>query len=312
MKEKKVVLVVNDTRLLEVTTGIFAGQSFTVFPFYHFEEIPVELFSPEQLFVWEVKDISAENLKWIDFLKKKESIRFIVMDLLSDQYVTHLIDDPKTYLELSKQSYKIRDLLHMAEMVFAEEYPFAALKSYLVEDSLLFSEEITQGENYLEEAERIIGDFLQKYDLEKKIRDKDIFFLALGEIIENFVEYQLIKLKKVPKITLEYGFDKERIVISARDKLGEADLGPLLKSFVRPLSMKGDESGGEYSKEGVYVGPRGRGMNIVKHGAHRLISIIKRESEAILDKRTQFIFIVYLDKKEEATDNASVNMIVCF
>jgi len=329
---KNLVLIINNESLLKSISGAFVEKDFTVFPFYHFEDVPDYLFSMENLFIWEIGEIDPRNLKWVDFLKEQKTIKFILIDFINDAFLMSLIHADTTPQELYEKSYKLRDLINMSEMVFDSDYSFVNLSSYLKLNSFIFSHEIKEGENYLEEAEIVITDFLKKNNLDTGIKDLDLFFLALGEVVENFIEYQLIRLNKTPSIIIEYGYDNEKIIISVRDDLGKANFLPLFKSFIRktsvqksiqeekPVQNQSDQGEknlseenqpDEYNKEGVYIGAQGRGMSIIKQGVHRLISIVKKESEKELSKRTQFIFIVYLDKRE-LEDNSSVNMLVFF
>jgi len=323
---KNLVLIINNESLLKSISGAFVEKDFTVFPFYHFEDVPDYLFSMENLFIWEIGEIDPRNLKWVDFLKEQKTIKFILIDFINDAFLMSLIHADTTPQELYEKSYKLRDLINMSEMVFDSDYSFVNLSSYLKLNSFIFSHEIKEGENYLEEAEIVITDFLKKNNLAAGIKDLDLFFLALGEVVENFIEYQLIRLNKTPSIIIEYGYDNEKIIISVRDDLGKANFLPLFKSFIRKTSVQKkiqeevsqnenkrnkDNIPDDYNKEGIYIGAQGRGMSIIKQGVHRLISIVKKESEKEISKRTQFIFIVYLDKRE-LEDNSSVNMLVFF
>lgn len=310
---KNVVLIISQPDLLSVVTGIYNDRNFTVFPFLNFEDVPESLFRMENLFVLESKEITPTNLKWIEFLKEKKTIKFILIDFLNDRFLLSMVQNQFSSGEVYRKSYKVKDLIRMSEMVFDEDNPFIQVGSYLQDSSLIYAKEIKQGENYLEIGERAIYEFLIQNNLQDKIKDLDEFFLALGEVIENFVEYQMRFLKKTPDIILEYGLDEEKIIVSARDKLGAADFLPLFKSFIRRTSLAqgSNKKHDEYNDKGVYVGKQGRGMSIIKHSVHRLISIVKKESDFSFEKRTQFIFIVYIDKKIKE-DNSSVNMLVFF
>ncbi len=302
-------MVIDHEKLLEAISCIYAEQGFTVLPFYHFDEVPSFLFTLGNLFVWEVHEVNPTDVKWASFLKGKETLKFVLIDLLEDEYLMSIIKDIPTASELYEKSFKIRDLIHMSKMVFNKKNPFMNLDSYLKGKPHLFKESINDGSNYLEMAENTVKHFLKEYNLEVNINDVDLLFLALGEVIENFVGYQMNVMKKKPEIVLEYGFDDERIIISARDKLGEADLLPLFQSFIRKISIDPPVNHPDYDENGLYVGNQGRGMNIIKKSVHRLISIVKRQADEFEDKRTQFIFIVYLDK-EIVEENSSINMIV--
>lgn len=311
------VLIINNPELLRGISGIYLKRDFTVFPFFTLEDVPDYLFSIENLFVWEVDEINPANLKWIEYLKEKKTIRFILIDFLNDPFLSHVLTNDYVPDDIYHKSYKIRDLISMSDMVFDEKLSFLNIGSYVSHTARIYARDLKQGENYLEMAERTIYQFLSEHQLENRVKDLDVFFLALGEVIENFVEYQLHKLKRNPSIVLEYGFDHEKIIISARDDLGKADFSALFKSFIRKTSLSPEEKQSltDYNEKGVYVGSQGRGMSIIKKGVHRLISIVKRDPEEGFedseDRRTQFIFMVYLDKKE-TEKNSSVNMIVFF
>jgi hypothetical protein len=311
------VIIINNPPLLTSLSALYTARDFTVFPFYKVEEVPEYLFSVENLFLWEIEEINPANLKWIEFLKEKKTIRFILIDFLRDVYLLNLFKKENYSQDILLKSFKIRDLIYMSCMLFDENYPFINLNSYLNPEGRIYAREIKKGNNYLETAQRIIYQFLMENHFDTQIKDIDLFLLALGEVVENFVEYQLHQLKKQPDVILEYGFDNEKVIVSARDKIGAADFSPLFNSFIRKSSVtKKDTQNSElnlkdYNQAGIYVGGRGRGMNIIKKSVHRLISIVKRDSESLFEKRTQFIFIVYLDKKE-TEGNSSVNMLVFF
>ena len=307
-----VVLIIPNEKLLKGISGIFVQKGFTVFPFAHFEKIPAALFSEGNLFVWEVENIKPDQLKWIDFLKDKNSIRFILIDFLADDFLVKLVQNEIDSNRIYRESYKVRDMLTMAEMLFDRKYPFVKPSSYVNRKGKIFARKINHANNYIEEAERLIYDFLIENQLEESIYDIDTFFLALGEVVENFVEHQLIHLNKTPQIIIEYGVDEEKIIISVRDELGEADFSSLFLSFVRKTSIAPpDHPIPGYNEKGIYVGSQGRGMTIIKKGVHRLISIVKRDSDSSIEKRTQFMFILYLDK-QLTEENSSVNMLVFF
>lgn len=310
---KNVVLIINEPDLLKSISGIYTEKGFSVFPFLLFEEVPHSLFKLENLFVLESMGINPGNLQWIDFLKEKKTIKFILIDFLNDSFLVKMMNSNPNPREIYRMSYKVKDLIRMSEMVFEGECPFIRVNSYLKDSSLIYAKEIKEGNNYLETAERAIYDFLVENNLYNKIKDLDEFFFALGEVVENFVEYQMRVLKKNPDIILEYGLDNEKLIVSARDRLGAADFVPLFNSFIRKTSTdkNQNESVPDYNDKGIYVGKQGRGMSIVKHSVHRLISIVKKEADRSFEKRTQFIFIVYIDKKIRE-DNSSVNMLVFF
>lgn len=315
---KNIVLIINNPDLLKGVSGLFLKRGFTVFPFFDLEVVPDSLFVIDNLFIWEASEINPENLQWIEFLKEKAIVRFILIDFLKDPVLSQILKSDFSE-DVFFQSYKIRDLFFMAEMVFDKEKAFLNLQSYLQANSHINTQNLSCCENYITQAEKTLSLYLEENQLLNRIKDVDIFFLALGEIIENFVEYQMRKLNKTPAIVLEYGFDKEKIIVSAKDNLGEADFSAMFKSFVRKTSFKKDPSLpanhqlNDYNEKGVYVGSQGRGMSIIKKGVHRLITIVKRDIKEkplpVEEQRTQFIFIVYLDKIE--TEKASsINMLL--
>jgi hypothetical protein len=309
--QKNVVLIIPDPKLLKGIGGIYHQQGFSVFPFENFENIPDSLFQENYLFVWDIEEVQPENQKWIEYLKVKKTVKFILIDFQKDSYINQLIDECFAPERIYDQSYKVRDLLHMSDMVFDPENPFLFPASYIDPGRKIYEKKFKNSSNYLVDAEKLINAFLKENHLEKHIHDLDVFFLALGEVVENFVEYQMIHLKRQPDITVEYGVDMEKIVISVRDELGEANFSSLFESFIRKTSIaqKKAHLHEHYTPEGIFVGPRGRGMAIIKKGVHRLISIIKKSDDPAVNKRTQFIFILYIDKKKRE-NNSSVNMLV--
>lgn len=308
---KNIVLIIPNRELLDTIANIFFQRGFSVFPFLSLKEVSDSLFKEENLFIWESDEIHQDHLEWIQYLNQKPTVKFILIDFLNDNFLLKLIRRNSDLKVIFEKSYKIRDLIEMSQMLVDKTQPFTNISSYIRENGFSFSQKLGDCENYLELSESIIKKFLSENNLESSIEDIDIFLLALGEVVENFVEYQLIQKKKKPDIIFEYALDSERIIVSVRDELGEADFLSLFKSFIRKTSITTKSELENYSEKGIYTGHRGRGMSIIKKGVDRLISIVKKQGDEYVQQRTQFIFILYLDKKRQE-ENSSINMLVFF
>ena len=296
------MLVIPHQKLLNSITNILLKNNFSVFPFISFSVIPPSLIDYVNIFVWDIESVDIYSEEYVDKVKAKNNIKFILTDFLNDKFIIDLAENNMIDENSYTGSYKLRDLINMVKSI-KNHQKLSKIENYLLKPSVIFSRKVKDCDNYIEEVQNIILDFLRDNDIEKYIKDIDVFMLGVGEIVENFVENHILRKKIEPNILIEYGFDSEKFIFCVKDFFGDAELSSLFSSFIRRAKNKNQKN--ELNTD-VYFGPRGRGIMIMKKGFDRIITVVNRNSDK---KFTEFITVVYFNKVKEDI-NSSINMLV--
>ncbi|HOJ49205.1 MAG TPA: hypothetical protein PKW55_00135 [Spirochaetota bacterium] len=297
--KENLLIVIPEQKLLNTITSVLIDEGLSVLPFLSFSVIPQSILEKIDIFIWDIEAIDIYSNEYINKIKNRDRIKFILTDFLNDDFISKIIEKNKEK-DFYKNSYKLRDLIFMINTL-RDEDKLTKIDTYLNPPAKIFTKKLKESDNYIEEAQKILLEFLKTNNLDKNIDDIDIFMISVGELVENFVENHMIRKKIKPEIVIDYGFDNEKLIIGVRDFFGDAELAGLFSSFIRKVKEKTNEN-----KLTVYSGPRGRGIMIMKKGFDRIISVVKRNSK---EKLTEFITIIYFNKLRE-NKNSSINMLV--
>lgn len=236
---------------------------------------------PYDIIITEIK----RNLEVIQEIKKQNPwVRVVFFYNVSrDEFIEKMY--AQSIETLLARSFKVNDLLSVAQKLSKTQL---RLKTLGLDLHLSTNHKPIEQQEFTGKTRRVADDvivyvntFLNNHEIHLRIRDLEIFDIAVMEVLDNVFQAQDKSAIKPYRLQVSCGFDDDKFVLSVGANTGNVDKLAVMGSIQRKMQFSIDEEHNPQDEyvEGKYFGSQGRGFYIIQKGVHRL-SVVILDQEA--------------------------------